>query len=78
MSNENNGAWPGVPMTFVKTNDYGESIYSYTVPAGMNMIIFNNGTQQTVDLSLDTYTENGFYLDSNASGKYTIGQYTYS
>ena len=75
-SNENNGSWPGVPMTYVETNDMGEKIYSYEVPAGMNMIIFNNGSAQTEDLSLDVYNQNGFYLDSNASGKWTVGQYT--
>ncbi len=77
VSNENNGTWPGVAMTYVKTNDMGEKIFSYEVPAGMDMIIFNNGSQQTEDLSLETYTQNGFYLDSNSSGKYTVGQYDY-
>lgn len=75
-NNQNNGSWPGVAMTYVETNDMGEQIYSYEVPEGMNMIIFNNGSSQTEDLSLETYTQNGFYLDSNASGKWTVGQYT--
>ncbi len=74
-NNQNNAGWPGVAMTYVETNDMGEKIFSYEVPEGMNMIIFNNGSQQTEDLSLEVYTQNGFYLDSNASGKWTVGQY---
>ncbi len=75
-NNQNNAGWPGVAMTYVETNDMGEKIFSYEVPAGMNMIIFNNGSAQTEDLSLEVYTQNGFYLDNNASGKWTVGQYT--
>ncbi len=39
--------WPGTAMT----ND-GEGIFSIKVPAGNNMIIFNNGGTQTKDLSI--------------------------
>ena len=39
--------WPGTAMT-----DEGEGIFSIKVPAGNNMIIFNNGGSQTDDLSI--------------------------
>ncbi|MBQ8000614.1 MAG: type I pullulanase [Ruminococcus sp.] len=77
-SNENNNSWPGLPMTYVETNDMGEQIYSYDIPEGMNWIIFNNGNQgqQTVDLSLDTYTQNGFYISGGSGTTQTVEQYT--
>ena len=77
-SNENNGSWPGVPMTYVETNDMGEKIYSYVIPEGMNMIIFNNGNQgqQTKDLVIDDYPENGFYISGGSGQSMTVGQYT--
>lgn len=77
-SNENNGTWPGVSMTYVETNDMGEDIYSYEIPAGMTHIIFNNGNagQQTVDLILDQYPENGFYISGGSGQAMTVGQYT--
>ncbi|MBQ9743115.1 MAG: type I pullulanase [Ruminococcus sp.] len=77
-SGQNNGSWPGVAMTYVTTNDYGEKIFSYAIPDGMQNIIFNNGSQQTIDLSLEQYTQNGFYLSTMSGGKYTVGQYDYT
>ncbi len=40
-------AWPGQAMTKVKDN-----IYKYTISGDYNMIIFNNGGDQTVDLTI--------------------------
>ena len=40
-------AWPGQAMTLVKDN-----IYKYTISGDYNMIIFNNGGDQTKDLSI--------------------------
>ena len=41
--------WPGTAMT-----NEGDNIYSIVVPAGNDMIIFNNGADQTDDLSIPT------------------------
>ena len=78
-NNQNNAGWPGVNMTFVTKNDNGEDVYKYEVPEGMNMIIFNNGNQgqQTVDLSLDTYTQNAFYISGGSGSSMTVGQWDY-
>ncbi|MBQ8571901.1 MAG: starch-binding protein, partial [Ruminococcus sp.] len=70
--------WPGLPMTFVKTNDYGESIFSVEVPAGMTYIIFTDGSSQSVDIDLTLESQNGFYLtDADAEGKYAYGTYDF-
>ena len=76
----NESTWPGVAATYVETNDYGESIYSITVPADVTHIIFNNGSgEQTVDIDLSLYTTDGFYLtDKNGEGKYEVGTYAYT
>lgn len=42
----NNAAWPGVPMTKEKDN-----IYSYTLPAAYENVIFSIGGNQTDDLT---------------------------
>ena len=72
--------WPGVAATYVETNDYGEGIFSITVPADTTGIIFNNGTgDQTVDIDLSLYTTDGFYLtDKNSEGKWEVGTYAYT
>lgn len=74
----NNAQWPGAVMTFVKVNDLGEEVYSYEVPEGMTNIIFSDGNAQTVDIDLNNYTDNGFYLDVIVDGKYTVGSYPFN
>lgn len=71
------GTWPGTPMTLVGQNDFSEDVYSFTVPDGHNMIIFNDGASQTVDINLNEYPQNGFYLTDQVDGKYAVGQYDY-
>ena len=76
------GAWPGVEMTFVEKNDYGEDIYSVTLPAcedGIEGLIFhNNSGAQTVDF-VPGADGTGYYCDgeANAEGKFEVGTYTY-
>ena len=70
--------WPGTGMTYVETNDYGEKIFSVTVPADTTGIIFNNGSgSQTVDIT-ELVDGQGYYCtDPNAEGKFAYGTYTY-
>ncbi len=72
------GAWPGSTMTWVETNDYGQNVYSITLPTTAQNIIFNNGSgTQTVDLSVGV-DGTGYYCDTaNNEGKWTCGTYTY-
>ena len=71
-------SWPGAAMTYVKTNDMGESIYKVTIdPSQYQNIIFNNGSQQTADIALDTTKTNvGYYL-TGSSSPYDYGTYDY-
>lgn len=75
-------AWPGVPMTFVETNPYGEKVYKFTVQPQFDRIIYNNGkdgnSNQTVDLTLDGTPNTGYYISgTDSSGKKTCGTYVY-
>ncbi|MBQ9743460.1 MAG: hypothetical protein IJV88_07395, partial [Ruminococcus sp.] len=74
--------WSGVEMNFVETNEYGQDVYSYDVPADVTGIVFNNGidgnTNQTVDVTEGIENNAGFYPDEQGTdGKWTVGTYTY-
>ena len=74
--------WPGKAMTYVKTNDMGEKVYSVTVDVSKyDRIIFNNGTDQTTDTPV-TKASSGYFVDPAGkgkaySGKYIAGVYPY-
>lgn len=73
--------WPGKAMTYVKTNDMGEKVYSVTADAAKyDRIIFNNGTDQTTDTPL-TKASSGYFLNSKKSAayhsKFLAGLYPY-
>lgn len=71
------GNWPGKKMTFVQTNDYGEDIYSVTLPATVTGIIFTNGTdRQTVDL-IPGVDGTGYYCGALMGEKWAGGNYVY-
>ena len=48
--NQSMTTWPGVAMTNIGTNDFGEICYNFDVPEGATYIIFTNGSSQTVDI----------------------------
>ena len=62
--------WPGEAM--LKTADQvgGKDIYSYTFPATYVNVIFNNGTDQTADLTWTTAKPYFVPGAKNAAGKY--------
>lgn len=71
----NGGDWPGLPMTYVGTNEYSEDIYKCEVDPSMTHIIFNNGSDQTKDIPLaGIVSGTGFYI-TDAEPFY--GTYTY-
>ncbi|MGN1130987.1 MAG: starch-binding protein, partial [Ruminococcus sp.] len=75
-----NAEWPGTAMQKVGTNGYHD-VYGikFEYAGQYTSLIFNNGTDQTVDIGLNTYAGNCFYLDGNTSnGKLTVGDFTYS
>ncbi|MDE7263388.1 MAG: starch-binding protein [Anaeroplasmataceae bacterium] len=60
--------WPGVEMTLV---DETTHLYGFKVPAGVNMLIFNNGDAQTVDIKL-ALAKNLYVLDTEAEDQKSI------
>ena len=50
-SNKTMTTWPGKAMTNAGANTFGETLYTFDVPAGATYIIFTNGSSQTVDIS---------------------------
>ena len=42
--------WPGIKMTKIANNDFGQAMYTFTVPKEANYIIFTNGSKQTADI----------------------------
>ncbi|MBE6738256.1 MAG: starch-binding protein [Ruminococcaceae bacterium] len=67
--------WPGEAMNYVGKNEGGEDVYCYSIPKDTPNIIFNNGSEQTVDITTGVEDNAGFYLDKN-NGKWTVGTWT--
>ena len=66
--------WPGVEMTYLDTNEYGEQRYTFEMPEGMTNYIISDGTQQTVDIPFTGST--GVYMtDLDSEGHYMVDFY---
>lgn len=74
-----NAEWPGEAMTYLDTNEYGEDRYVYDVPAGLTYIIFTDGTNQSVNISLTEQLDFGFYLldTQDENGAFDYASYPY-
>ncbi|MGN0452785.1 MAG: CotH kinase family protein [Ruminococcus sp.] len=81
-----NTTWPGVEMTYVETNSYGQKIYSYVVPANVEGIIFNGRTAtnsgnalQTVNILADAIIDGTLYYPDtqDSSSKWNVATVTY-
>lgn len=68
-------SWPGEAMNYVGKNSNGEDVYCYTLSNDTNNIIFNNGSEQTVDITTGVEDNAGFYLNQK-SGNWTVGTWT--
>lgn len=68
--NRNIAGWPGENMKDTGKTSEGFKIYSYEVPLGMgyDRIIFNNGSEQTNDLTLSESTPAFYYTNTNDRG----------
>ena len=79
-SSGDNGDWPGKSMTYLTKNGYGEEIYYVDLPTSSNFtnIIFNNESEQTVDITLSDSVNQYYLIDKNSDGKYTVGTATYT
>ncbi len=79
-SDNKEAEWPGTAATYVENNDMGEAVYSYTIDRNKyDSVIFNDGSSQTVDITLANYTTNGFYLldTKDSQGHYNVGTWSY-
>lgn len=71
-----NGNWPGTSMAYIGKNSYEEGIYVSKIPYNATGLIFNNGSEQTVNIT-DIKDGTGYYLSSK-SEKWTCGTYEYA
>ena len=56
--------WPGDKVAISSTNDYSETIYTAALPKGAVGVIFNDGTNQTSDISTSDFQDVvGLWLD---------------
>ncbi|WP_407385432.1 starch-binding protein [Ruminococcus sp.] len=67
-------AWPGTAMTKAEVNDFGQQVYTATIPANVTGVIFNNGSSQTVDITTDIVNGAWWYtLDEKDGNNYKVG-----
>ena len=68
--------WPGAQMTNIGVNDYGETQFTFDIPADTTGIVFhdNNGSQ-TVDINYDS-SVTGYYLTTQSNGKWEVATWT--
>ncbi len=76
-TSDNNG-WPGVTMTKDKINDMGQQIYKIELDPKYDSIIFNNGSQQTVDISGFSNGTAYYIADTKNGNNWNVGTWTYS
>ena len=70
-------SWPGTQMSYVSTNEFGESVYKVEIASDVKGLIFGNGSgAQTVDITNGITNGTGYYI-SGGNGKYSVGSYTY-
>lgn len=70
--------WPGDAQNNYALNEYGEQVFTCTIPAGATGLVFNNNAgQQTVDITDLAVT--GYYTDgSQTDGKFNVTSWTES
>ena len=66
--------WPGVEMSYYDTNDYGENRYKATVSADYDYYIINDGSTQSVDITLSGST-GVYFTDQDSEGHYQVDFY---
>ncbi|MGN0462755.1 MAG: starch-binding protein, partial [Ruminococcus sp.] len=67
------GAWPGTKMGNPTNNGLGQNNYSCSIPSGATYVIFTNGSDQTVDISLSSY--DGYYTDGTRDSSGHLNAY---
>lgn len=74
-----NNTWPGKAMTYVRQNQYGQSIYSITFDSSLyDRVIFNGSGGQTVTITVGS-DRTGYYLTGSKSGSsWNVQSYAYA
>ncbi len=73
-----NAKWPGVEMTYLYTNGYGEKVFSLEVDDSMENLIFNNGSdQKTADIVVSALGENNGVYPTGDSSPFGYGVWNY-
>ncbi len=75
----NNAAWPGVLLNPIGTSN-GKNVYriDFNSAGQYQNLIFNNGSNQTVDITLNQYPNNAFRLGStDSNGKYKVNNFKF-
>ncbi len=71
-SNTNMITWPGKAMEKSGTNEFGQAVYTFTVPSGATKLIFTNGSNQTVDINYSGGEVNFYTLNTTNGNKYNV------
>lgn len=69
--------WPGEAMEKVGTYE-GKDVYAYTFSSSYVNIIFNNGSEQTVDIALSVLGDNNAFMLDAKTGNWTVKTWTYT
>lgn len=72
-------SWPGEEMTYVKTNNQSQKIYSVTFSYDdYQKIIFSGDGTQTVDIQLTGDNNVGYFISGTSGSKLTCDAYAFS
>ena len=82
VGDDENAAWPGVPMTLKGDNGFGGTNYTYDIPTNTDMLIFNSGSgiyeggQQTVNIPYSSTAAGWYPTVQDAEGKWEVDFWT--
>lgn len=72
--------WPGQIGSYIRTNSYGQNIYAVTLNfSKFDTIVFNGGTNKTVDITLDGCSGKLYYPteQDTATGEWNVEETTF-
>lgn len=74
-SNGNNlcGNWPGTQITDTEENDFDETLFIFTIPAGATSIVLNNGSDEQTE-AINFFDADGYYClgETNDNGELIV------
>lgn len=69
-SNKTMTEWPGKAITKSTTNEGGEDVYTLDIPSEATFVIFNDGSNQNLDIPITGSAK--FCISGSSNGKYTV------